>query len=168
MTAAPQNMRQDLEYLVMCVATTCAVFSMCLAHVLCHTICRKVREKTHKKHRNQAHHVTIFAITIEEEVFARNVTVEAFAAMANRGYGAVIAEGRQDVIMGNKEANALSAEEQGYVRITSSGIGAPIVTFRNKLERNIYSIALIICVHGCLCCAMSHLRCLVLLLHFSR
>ncbi len=78
------------------------------AEELCHTICRKVGARPHKKNRNQAHHVTLFAITIEGEVFARNVTVEAFAAMANRGYGAVNAEGRQDVIMGNKEANALS------------------------------------------------------------
>ena len=84
--------------------------------------------------------------------------------MANRGYGAVIAEGRQDeidVIMGNKEANAFSAEEQGYVRITSSGIGAPIITFRNKLEKSIAFVLLLLC-------AMSHLRCLLLLLHFAR
>ena len=87
--------------------------------------------------------------------------MEAFAAMANRGYGAVIAEGRQDVIMGNKEANAFSTEDQGYVRITSSGIGAPIITFRNKLEKSIAFVLLLLC-------AMSHLRCLLLLLHFAR
>ena len=121
----------------------------------------KCAQKTQKKHRNQAHHVTLFAITIEGEVFARNVTVEAFAAMANRGYGAVIAEGRQDVIMGNKEANAFSTEDQGYVRITSSGIGAPIITFRKKLEKSIAFVLLLLC-------AMSHLRCLLLLLHFTR
>ena len=52
--AAPYNMRQDLEWLVMCVATTCAVFSTCLGYVLCHTICRKVRAKTHKKSKSSS------------------------------------------------------------------------------------------------------------------
>jgi hypothetical protein len=128
----------------------CGSNMRCFLNVSCicamsHHLQESARKNT-QKNRNQAHHVTLFASTIEGEVFARNVTVEAFAAMANRGYGAVIAEGRQDVIMGNKEANALSAEEKGYVRIASSGIGAPIVTFRNKLERNCLCFAALLCL----------------------
>jgi len=37
-------------------------------------------------------------------------------------------------------------EEKGYVRIASSGIGAPIVTFRNKLERNCLCFAVLLCL----------------------
>ena len=128
MIAAPHNMRQDLEWLVMCVAATCAVFSTCLAYVLCHTICRKVLAVRLRLNRNTLCQLqlTMIAVTVAPQNM------------------------RQDL---------------EYLVMC---VATTWLTFRNKLERNIYSIALIICVHGCLCCAMSHLRCLVLLLHFSR